>query len=79
MVREHMAAFDRGIIEVVEVVDVHIAITEAPPRCDVEVPDNFVDSQATFYAASLTPLGIQALGIVLPLTLLDVLATSKSP
>jgi hypothetical protein len=79
MVREHMAALDRCIIEVVEVVDVHIAVTETPSRCDVEVPDNFVDSQATLYAASLTPLGIQALGIVFSLTLLDVLATSKSP
>ena len=55
---EDMAARERGIIEVVKVVHVHIAVVEAPSRCDMEVPHNFVDSQASLYTTSFAPLRI---------------------
>jgi hypothetical protein len=58
LVSERMATREGRIVKVVEVVDVHIAVGETPSRCDVEVPDNFVDSQSSLDAAPLTPLSI---------------------
>ena len=74
-----VATFNRALVVVVEVVYVHIAITETPPWCYVEITDNLVHPQASFYAAALSPLFIQPLSIVFALTLFNILPSTESP
>lgn len=56
LVREGVAAFDRAVEVVVEIVDVHGAVAEAAAGRDVEVADDLVDSEAALDAASLLSL-----------------------
>jgi hypothetical protein len=78
-VREHMTALYRCIEVVIEIMYVHVAIAETPPRGDMEVANNLVDSKASFYPTPFFPLRIQPLSIVFTLALLDVLTTPESP
>lgn len=77
--RERVLALDRRLVVVVEIMNVHIAVTEAPTWRDVEVSDNLVDSQITLNAASLVALGIQSFPVVFPFALLNSLAPTKGP
>lgn len=77
--RKDMAAFDRGIEVIVQIVDVHVAIAETPSWRNVEVSNDLIDSEPAFYAASLLSLSIQSLSVVFALTLLNVLTSSEGP
>lgn len=79
LVSKHMAAWEWRVVEVVEVMHVHVAVAETPSGGDVEVSNHFVDSDASLYPAPLAPLSIQSLRIVFPRALLDILASFKSP
>jgi hypothetical protein len=77
LVRKSMRVF---VLEVVvQVVYVHVASRERLSRSNVEIADNFVDSNATLETASLLSLGIEVFGIVLALALLHALTTTKRP
>jgi hypothetical protein len=58
---------------------VHVAITEAAARGDVEVANNLVNAQPALDSAALVALLIQLLAVVLALALLDVFAPTESP
>lgn len=77
--REDMTAWDWGIEVVVQVVNVHISVTETASGGNVEVTHDLVDSNAAFNSASLFSLRVQPFAVVLALALLDVLASSKGP
>lgn len=78
-VGKDMASCDRGIEIVVQVVYVHVAVAETPSGGDVEVPDDFVDAEGAFYAASFFALGVEAFGVVFALALGYVLAAAEGP
>src|SRR6266576_1385470 len=76
---EDMATVHRCVKVVVKIVNMHIAIAETPPRCDVEVANDLVDSKAPLYSTTLFSLGVQSFAIMLSLTLFHVIPSSKSP
>jgi hypothetical protein len=78
-VRKGVAAIDGGVPVVLEVVHVHVTVAEGASRRQVKVSDHLVHTQAALDAAALVSLLVEALGVVLALTLLDVLAAAKSP
>lgn len=68
------------VLEVVlQVVDVEIAVRERFSRSDVEVTDDFIDSNSTFNTATFLALCVQVFGIVFTLALLDALAATEGP
>ena len=79
LVCKSMPSFNGAFEVVVQVVYVHVAVAEATARRDMEVADHAVDAQAALDTATFFTLGVEALAVVLPLTLLDVFATAKSP
>jgi len=64
---------------VLEVVNMVVAVAEASTGGKVEVSYNLVDPESAFDAAAFRLLFHQLLGIVLALTLLDVLPATKGP
>jgi hypothetical protein len=58
LVRKDMAAVHRGIKVIVEIVNMHVPVTETSSRRDVEVSNNLVDSDQTLYATSFLSLRI---------------------
>ena len=78
-VGERVATLHGCVPVVLEVVDVHIAVAEAPARGDVEVSDDLVHAQATLDATAFVPLLLQLLGVVLAFALLDTFTLSEGP
>lgn len=76
---EDVTARDRSLVEVIEVVHVHISVGETPSWCNMEVANNLVDSYMALNATSLSALGVEPLSIVLSLALLDILASLEGP
>jgi hypothetical protein len=77
LVGEAVAAL---VLEVVlQIMDVHIAVGEGLAGGEVEVAHHFVHPDPAFYPASLFALGVEVLGVVLALALLDALAAAKGP
>ena len=74
-----MSARQGRVVEVVEIVYVHVTVAETPSWCDMEVSDNLVDPQAAIDTAPLATLGVQPFCIVLAFTLLHILSTLESP
>lgn len=64
---------------VLQIVNVHVHVTEAPSGGEVKVPNDLVHPKTTFNTATLSALLLQLFGVVLSFALLDVLATAKSP
>ena len=62
---------------VLKIVDVHVAIAEGLARCEVEVSNHLVDTDATFDTASFPPLLVEVLAVVFPLALLHVLTATE--
>lgn len=79
LVRKSVSTFDRTFEIVVQIVDVHVPITETPPRCDVEIPDDFIYPQASFYTTALFSLGVESLAVMLPFALFYIFSASKGP
>lgn len=76
---ERVTTLDRALEIVIQIVDMHVAITEAPARRDVEITDDLIDPKSAFYPTSFLALRIETLGIPFSLALLDVLAPPKRP
>jgi len=57
----------------------HVAVTEALARREVEVAHDLVDTDASLNSASFASLFVEVLRIVLALALFDVLTTAKGP
>jgi hypothetical protein len=70
---------DIGVPVVLEIVHVHVAAAEAAAGGQVEVSDDLVDTNASLNAAALMALGLELLGVVLALALLDALTLAKGP
>ena len=69
-----------GYVQVViEIVDMHLSVTETSPRSDMKVADDFVDAESAFDAATLASLFIKFLRIMFSLALFYILATSECP
>lgn len=64
---------------VVQIMDVHVAIAETPTRSNVEVADNFVDTESTLNPATFLALRVQTLRIAFQLALLDIFSSTKRP
>lgn len=69
----------RNIPVVLQVVNVHVAIAEASARGKMEVAHHLVHAQVSLDATALLALGIELLGVVLALALLDILTSAKGP
>lgn len=68
------------VLEVVlEVVNVHVAVGERLSGRNVEVSDDFVDTDVSLQAASLPALLVEVLGVVLTFTLFHTFAATKRP
>src|SRR5437660_608554 len=74
-----VAAFQRRIEEVFEVVDVHIAIAEAPAGRDVEVSHHLVDPNAALDATAFFSLLVQFLTVAFSFTLFNAVTPAKGP
>ena len=73
-------AMVRSVLEVIlQIVDMQISIGETLARCKVEVTSNLVYTNRTFEPAAFLALSFQSFSIVFPVTLLDILATTKGP
>ena len=64
---------------IVQVVDVHVAVAEAPAWRNVEIPNDLVDPESPLDPTTFFALRIQTLGVAFPLTLFDILASTKGP
>lgn len=64
---------------VLEIVDVHVTIAEASAGSKMEVSNDLVDLQQALNTATLFPLLVQSLRVMLPLALLHTLASAKGP
>jgi len=58
MVGEVMSTFDGSFEIVVEVMDVHISIAEASTWSNVEVSNDLINANASFYSASFLSLSV---------------------
>jgi len=77
--RECVAMLNRALEVIVQIVDMHVAVAEAPTWRDMEITDNFVDPESALYPASFFTLRIQTLCIPFSLALLNVFASTESP
>lgn len=69
----------RNIQIVIQIVYVHLSVTETSSRGNVEISHDFINAKSAFYAAALAPLLVEFLRIVFSLALLDVLTATKRP
>lgn len=74
-----MPALDGRVEEIVEVVDVHVAIAETPPGRNVEIAYYFVDSDDSFDPTSFVALLVQSRPVAFALALLDSFTTAECP
>lgn len=79
LVRKCVSAFDWTLEIVVQVMNVHVPIAETPPGCDMEIANNFVYPQASFYTTALFSLGVETLAVMFPFALLNVFSAAKRP
>jgi hypothetical protein len=56
--RENMSTRNRSIEVIIEIVDMHVPVTETPSRRNVEVSDNLINPNSSFDSAPFLSLRI---------------------